>query len=126
MALKYTETKNNNQKQTAYVVYMIISSLFKKSVNSSQFLVDNLYLHYSDLPNAKQDSLLEKNTKLITKRLEDLVDVFADCNAEIHVSNKKDAIYISADTGIEVVTAKVLPSGIVDVDVEEIEDDIEE
>ena len=48
------EKKYNTQLATAFAVYMMAGSLFRKCVCSSQAEARHLYLHYREMPMAKQ------------------------------------------------------------------------
>lgn len=104
---KFTEKVNNVQKQTAYVLYMILGSYFHRSVCENEALETTLFLHYRDMPVKRQEQLEEKVIRDADKALENVRDVLCEMNCDAVLVPQKEEFALRFETGFETVQAVV-------------------
>ena len=108
---KFTEKINDKQKQTTYVLYMIISSYFHKSIFRNKVLETSLFLHYWDMSDKGQERLEEKVIRSSEKNLKEVAPALSRMNCEVSIRRKNGAYYLDFLTGFERVAAVVAPNG---------------
>lgn len=107
MAYKFTEKTNNKQQQTTYVLYMIISSYFHKSICRTKVLETSLHLHYREMAGGRQEALEEKVIADTERELKKMLSVLEEMNCEVSIRREDGNYYLKFDTGFESVTAVV-------------------
>lgn len=85
MALKVSVKTNVVDKQTAYILYMMVGSYFRKCSCKSKMLEKQLFLYYKDMPVKKQESLEERVIKDTEKILEELLPVLAESDCTVRI-----------------------------------------
>lgn len=109
-----SEKRYNKQFAESYIVYMMVGSLFKKSICKNPNEEKHLFLHYAEMPQNKQVTqevaILRKTHQLTLATLENLKQLYCE------VSFKPDATnyVIEFSTGIEQLTATIDENGYVD------------
>lgn len=111
MAYKFTEKRNDIQEQTAYVVYMIVSSYFHKSICNSGALETSLYLHYLEMPKNRQENLEKQVIRRSEQDLGEVMSVLSQMNCEVVFTHRDDQYYLDFETGFEAVSAVVDQKG---------------
>ena len=113
----FTTSKNyNNQFATAYIVYMMGGSYFKKCECKNKHEEKRLFLHYAEMPKQKQlnaeDGFLRKLEKLNPVLLAQM----AELKSEVHFWRKDSDYNITFQTGgFGTLECKIKESGEVDV-----------
>lgn len=111
MAYKFTEKTNNKQQQTAYVLYMIISSYFHKSICNTKLLEMSLFLHYRDLTGNRQEKLEQGIIEATEKKLQKVLPVLSQMNCEVSIRRRNGNYFLIFATGFESVSVVVDPQG---------------
>ncbi len=111
MAYKFTEKTDNKQQQTAYVLYMMISSYFHKSICNNKVLETKLLLYYRELPVKRQEELEEKVIANIEKELEKILPVLCGMNCKVFICKQDEDYCLTFETGFEEVSAVVDSKG---------------
>ena len=111
MAYKFTEKTNNKQQQTTYVLYMIISSYFHKSICNTKLLETTLFLHYKELAGNRQEKLEQRIIEASEKKLKDVLSVLSTMNCEVTIRYKDGNYCLDFETGFESVSAVVDRNG---------------
>ncbi|MZH17925.1 hypothetical protein GT641_11765 [Clostridium sp. BIOML-A1] len=93
MAYKFTEKRNNIQEQTTYVLYMIVSSYFHKSICNSRTLETSLYLHYLEMPKSQQENLEKQVIRRSEQDLGEVMSVLSQMPAEMQGSGDLQYLY---------------------------------
>lgn len=111
MAMKFVEKNTNVQKETTYILYMIIGSLFKKCVCKSVMMENTLVIAYREMGSKKSEEREAKIIDAVDKALESIKDELAELQCEVEIL-KKDKVYKMAfDTGFECINIVVDESG---------------
>ena len=95
MRYSFVEKKSHRQQETAYMLYMIISSYFHRCYCRSKVLEEKLFLYYKEL---KEDRQVEKERQIIRVSEGVLKDKLADLsemNAEAVISRAGDLYILS-------------------------------
>lgn len=111
MMYKFNEKTNNQQQQITYVLYMMISSYFHKSICSSRVLETKLLLYYRDLSGKRQEELEEKIITNIEKELKEILPVLSGMNCIVFIRKQDENYRVIFKTGFEEVTAVVDSKG---------------
>lgn len=112
MAYKFTEKTSNIQQQTTYVLYMILSSYFHKSICNTKVLETSLRLHYREMTGGRQEKLEQQVITEVERKLNNLLPLFAEMNCEVSIHRKEGNYYLEFETGFESVSAVVDRKGI--------------
>lgn len=107
MAYKFTEKRNNIQEQTTYVLYMIVSSYFHKSICNSRTLETSLYLHYLEMSKNQQENLEKQVIRKSEQDLGEVMSVLSQMNCEVVFTHRDNRYYLDFETGFETVSVVV-------------------
>lgn len=111
MAYKFTEKRNNIQEQTTYVLYMIVSSYFHKSICNSRTLETSLYLHCLEMPKSQQENLEKQVIRRSEQDLGEVMSVLSQMNCEVVFTHRDDRYYLDFETGFKTVSVVVNQMG---------------
>ena len=111
MAYKFTEKRNDIQKQTTYILYMILGSYFRKCNFKKKRLEETLMLYYKEMQQKKQIELEEKVIQKAEAILSGSLETIAtrDCEADIYRDGPNYCLVFK--TKFERVIASVGPTG---------------
>lgn len=107
MRYSFVEKTSHRQQETAYMLYMIISSYFHRCSCKSKALEENLFLYYKELGENRQ---VEKERQIIRVSegvLKDNMTELAEMNAEAVISKADDLYILSFYTGFEMIVVTV-------------------
>ena len=93
MRYSFVEKTSHRQQETAYMLYMIISSYFHKCSCKSRALEENLFLYYKEI---QKDRQVDKERQIIRVSegvLGECLASMAQMNAEVFIS-KTDEMYV--------------------------------
>lgn len=110
MAL-YKSKTNAAHKQSAYVIYMIMGSYFKRCTCKSKMLEKQLYLHYKDLPYGKQEKLEERIISYVEDRYADYLDHLALMDAEAYIIPQREGYEVVFEFAKRTITFLVDKNG---------------
>ena len=110
--MNYSAEKTLNiQKETAYILYMIIGSYFHKCICKSKMMEKNLLLYYKEMTKSKQEymeqQIIRKVEQLFGKKQTEL----ANMNSEATISIDENVYQIVFRTWFEDVAATVDKKG---------------
>lgn len=107
MAYKFTEKTNSKQQQTTYVLYMMISSYFHKSICKTKILETMLHLYYQELCPSRQEKLEAKVIADTEKELKEALSVLSQMNCEVSIRRGDAAYDLKFETGFESISVTV-------------------
>ena len=111
MAYKFTEKTNSIQQQTAYALYMMVSSYFHKSICSNKLLETTLSLHYQELPVKRQEKLECRVIQDVERELKKVLPVLAEMNCKVFIRHRDETYSLEFKTGFESVSVVVDQKG---------------
>lgn len=111
MRYSFTEKTSHRQQETAYMLYMIISSYFHKCYCRSKVLEEKLFLYYQELQENKQVEKERQIIKVSEGVLKKCMTELAEMNAEAVISKVDDLYILSFYTGFERVVVTVDAKG---------------
>ncbi len=103
--------KADPQKENAYILYMIIGSLFSKTYCQTRIMEDKLYLSYVEMNRNTQEAREKQVIDAAEKALGPLCDLFSEMRCEAHIVQKGDTCCLEFCTGFEGVHADIDPRG---------------
>ena len=118
MRYSFVEKTSHRQQETAYMLYMIISSYFHRCYCRSKVLEEKLFLYYQELQENKQ---VEKERQIIRVSegvLKDTMADLAEMNAEAVISRAGDLYILSFCTGFERILVTVDEKGCYEISLE--------
>ena len=118
MRYSFVEKKSHRQQETAYMLYMMISSYFHKCYCRSKVLEEKLFLYYQELQENKQ---VEKERQIIRVSegvLKDTMADLAEMNAEAVIAKADDLYILSFYTGFERILVTVDEKGCYEISLE--------
>ena len=107
MAYKSTKKANNHQQHTTYILFMIISSFFHKSICNTKWLETNLFLYYREMPANRQEDLEKKIIEETEKKLQEVLPILSQMNCEVSICRRAGNYHIEFKTGFETITVVV-------------------
>lgn len=118
MRYSFVEKTSHRQQETAYMLYMIISSYFHKCSCKSKAVEENLFLYYKELQEKKQVEKERQIIKVSEGVLKDNIVDLAEMNAEAVISKVNDLYILSFYTGFERVVVTVDDKGCYEISLE--------
>ena len=118
MRYSFVEKKSHIQQETAYMLYMMISSYFHRCYCRSKVLEEKLFLYYQELQENKQ---VEKERQIIRVSegvLKDTMADLAEMNAEAVIVKADDLYILSFYTGFERILVTVDEKGCYEISLE--------
>ena len=118
MRYSFVEKTSHRQQETAYMLYMIISSYFHKCSCKSKALEENLFLYYKEI---QKDRQVDKERQIIRVSegvLKDNMTDLAEMNAEAVISKADDLYILSFYTGFERIMVTVDEKGCYEISLE--------
>ena len=110
-AKKFNEKLANKQEENAYILYMMLGSLFHKCNCRNESMIGRLFLYYREMQERKQEDMelrvLQAAQKICGGRLDEL-ELLA-CDA--FIERKGNCLLLCFDTGFERLEAQVWPNG---------------
>lgn len=89
----------NRQLATAYIAGMMIGSYFYKSIYCSVLEEKHLYLHYAEMPRAKQYEQEEKILRQMAQLDRDLLRQLQELKCQIRCRRQGENYLLEFDTG---------------------------
>lgn len=111
MRYSFVEKTSHRQQETAYMLYMIISSYFHKYSCKSRALEENLFLYYKEI---QKDRQVDKERQIIRVSegiLKDSMSKISEMNAEAVIYRTNGLYVIDFYTGFERIVATVNENG---------------
>ena len=119
MRYSFVEKTSHRQQETAYMLYMIISSYFHKCSCKSKALEENLFLYYKEI---QKDRQVDKERQIIRVSegiLKDNMADLAEMNAEVVILKVNDLYILSFYTGFEMIVVTVDEKGRYEISLED-------
>lgn len=111
MRYSFTEKTSHRQQETAYMLYMIIGSYFRRCSCRSKALEENLFLYYKELGERRQIDKERQIIRVSEGVLKDNMTDLAEMNAEVVISRADDLYILRFYTGFERVVVTVDEKG---------------
>ena len=111
MRYSFVEKTSHRQQETAYMLYMIISSYFHKCSCKSKALEENLFLYYKEI---QKDRQVDKERQIIRVSegiLKNSMSKISEMNAETTIYRTNGSYVIDFYTGFERIVVTVNESG---------------
>ncbi len=111
MRYSFVEKTSHRQQETAYMLYMIISSYFHKCSCKSRALEENLFLYYKEI---QKDRQVDKERQIIRVSegvLGECLASMAQMNAEVCISKTDEMYVLRFYTGFEDIVVTVDDKG---------------
>lgn len=111
MRYSFVEKTSHRQQETAYMLYMIISSYFHKCSCKSKALEENLFLYYKEI---QKDRQVDKERQIIRVSegvLGECLASMAQMNAEVFISKTDEMYVLRFYTGFEDIVVTVDDKG---------------
>lgn len=111
MRYSFVEKTSHRQQETAYMLYMIISSYFHKCSCKSRALEENLLLYYKEI---QKDRQVDKERQIIRVSegvLGECLASMAQMNAEVFISKTDEMYVLRFYTGFEDIVVTVDDKG---------------
>lgn len=105
------EKTNNRQKENAYIIYMMTSSLFNKCTCISETYTKTLFLYYKEMKIHAQVSMEEKVLGHLNRLTLGYTDTLASMNCVAKIVPTQDTIELWFTTGFETLHASVEKNG---------------
>lgn len=111
MRYSFVEKKSHRQQETAYMLYMMISSYFHRCSCKSRALEENLLLYYKEI---QKDRQVDKERQIIRVSegvLGECLASMAQMNAEVFISKTDEMYVLRFYTGFEDIVVTVDDKG---------------
>lgn len=111
MRYSFVEKTSHRQQETAYMLYMIISSYFYKCSCKSRALEENLFLYYKEIHKDRQVDKERQIIRVSEGILKDSMSKISEMNAEAVIYRTNGLYVIDFYTGFERIVATVNENG---------------
>ena len=111
MRYSFVEKTSHRQQETAYMLYMIISSYFHKCSCKSRALEENLFLYYKEIHKDRQVDKERQIIRVSEGILKDSMSKISEMNAEATIYRTNGSYVIDFYTGFERIVATVNENG---------------
>lgn len=103
--------KAEPQKENAYILYMMIGSLFAKTYCRTEVMEEKLYLSYVEMNRNTQETREKQVISAAENALGSIVCDLSDIQCEAYIVSRGDRFYLDFLTGFEEVHVEVDPKG---------------
>lgn len=111
MAYAFVTKEKHPEKETLYVLYMMVGSCFGRSECRTPQIEQQLFLYYKEMAVDKQTRLETKVLREIEKNLKSYLPLFEEMHASAHFELQGETNGIWFETGFETVRATVDSDG---------------
>lgn len=119
MRYSFVEKTSHRQQETAYMLYMIISSYFHKCSCKSKALEENLFLYYKEIQKDRQVDKERQIIRVSEGTLKDSMSKISEMNAEATIYRTNGSYVIDFYTGFERIVVTVKENGHYEISLDE-------
>lgn len=105
------EKRNTRQMEVAYIIYMMVGSMFNKVHCANEMTVDQLHLYYKEMGDFAQERGESRVLDAMAKKLGKYEGQFSQMNSSVSIAHEGDYIAISFYTGFENLIIYVAKNG---------------